>query len=69
VQAESRGRKHTLTHDSYNSVVFMSLSAQAYGVIQFGPEAKAAIENGSFAGWRNITQQSSNAYLNGLMYS
>jgi hypothetical protein len=47
----------------------MSLSAQAYGVIQFGPEAKAAIENGSFAGSRNITQQSSNAYLNGLMHS
>ncbi|OAL05186.1 hypothetical protein IQ06DRAFT_361376 [Phaeosphaeriaceae sp. SRC1lsM3a] len=58
------------TGNCYNSVVFMSLSAQTYAVIQFGPEAKAAIENGSFDGSLNTTLfQESSAYLNGLFYS
>lgn len=62
--------KNILTSNSYNSVVFMSLSAQTYAVIQFGPEAKAAIENGSFDGSLNTTLfQESSAYLNGLFYS
>jgi hypothetical protein len=39
---------HALTLNSYNSVVFMSTSAQTYGVYQFGPEAKSAIEAGLF---------------------
>jgi hypothetical protein len=33
----------------------MSRSAQTYSVIQFGPEAKAAIENGSFNGSQTTT--------------
>jgi hypothetical protein len=68
-----RRAKRILTHDSYNSVVFMSLSAQTYAVIQFGPEAKAAIENDAFAGSPNLTYfprwGSYNASFNGLLYS
>jgi hypothetical protein len=51
----------------------MSLSAQTYAVIQFGPEAKAAIENGAFAGSPNLTSigfmDYYNASFNGLLYS
>jgi hypothetical protein len=65
--------KQMLKHCSYNSVVFMSLSAQTYAAIQFGPEAKAAIENGTFDGSPNITSigymGTYNASLNGQLYS
>lgn len=50
----------------------MSISAQTYGVFQFGPEAKAAMENGSFDGSQNTTCTSGtcfNPYLNGQLYS
>jgi hypothetical protein len=51
----------------------MSLSAQTYAVIQFGPEAKAVIENGAFAGSPNLTSigfmDYYNASFNGLLYS
>lgn len=64
--------QHALMFTSYNSVVFMSTSAQTYGVIQFGPEAKAAIEAGLFNG-SQITQYSSgtysNPYVNGQLYA
>jgi hypothetical protein len=62
-----------LTYDSYNSVLFMSLSAQTYAVIQFGPEAKAAIENDAFAGSPDVVSRelgvSYNISSNGLIYS
>ncbi|KAH7390740.1 hypothetical protein DE146DRAFT_766784, partial [Phaeosphaeria sp. MPI-PUGE-AT-0046c] len=35
-------------HLCYNSVIYMSLSAQTYAVIEFGPETKAAIENNTY---------------------
>lgn len=50
----------------------MSTSAQTYGVIEFGPEAKAAIENGTFNGTMNSTYTggyTSNPYVNGQLYS
>jgi hypothetical protein len=51
----------------------MSLSAQTYAVIQFGPEAKAAIEKGTFLGSPNRVYAGpglgSNAFLNGQIYS
>jgi hypothetical protein len=54
-------------------VVFMSLSAQTYAVIEFGPEAKAAIENGSFDRSPNTTfispSTTYNASLNARVYS
>jgi len=33
---------------SYNSAVFATLSAQTYGAWQLGPEAKAALDNGTY---------------------
>ncbi|EMD91307.1 hypothetical protein COCC4DRAFT_128640 [Bipolaris maydis ATCC 48331] len=59
-------------HLCYNSVVFMSTSAQTYGVIEFGPETKAAIENGTFNGTMNTTSAGgyiSNPYINGQLYA
>ncbi|KAI4941554.1 hypothetical protein J4E91_010730 [Alternaria rosae] len=63
-------------HLCYNSVVFMSRSAQTYSVIQFGPEAKAAMENGSFNGSQtatatnnNLIHEAYNSYLNGKLYA
>jgi hypothetical protein len=54
----------------------MSTSAQTYGVIQFGPEAKAAMENGLFNGSQTITATDNdnlswqyNPYLNGQLYA
>lgn len=59
-----------LTQNSYNLVVFMSLSAQTYAVIQFGPEAKAAIENGTFYRMLNTTNANEfDAYVNGRIYA
>jgi hypothetical protein len=49
----------------------MSTSAQTYGVFQFGPEAKAAMENGSFNGSQDSTSvmwDYYNPYLNGQLY-
>ncbi|KAJ8111878.1 hypothetical protein OPT61_g5625 [Boeremia exigua] len=61
-------------HLCYNSVVFMSTSAQTYGVIQFGPEAKTAIETGVFRGsqnttWATFQDDGDNAYVNGQLYA
>ncbi|KAF2832450.1 hypothetical protein CC86DRAFT_401213 [Ophiobolus disseminans] len=60
-------------HLCYNSVVFMSISAQTYGVFQFGPEAKTAMERGSFDGSQNLTTAGNFEYylpyLNGQLYS
>jgi hypothetical protein len=52
----------------------MSLSAQTYAVIQFGPEAKAAIEQGTFLGSPNRVSAGPlapmhNASLAGQIYS
>jgi hypothetical protein len=54
----------------------MSTSTQTYGVIQFGPEAKAAMENGSFNGSQitiatdnNNLDLWFNPYLNGQLYA
>jgi hypothetical protein len=54
----------------------MSRSAQTYSVIQFGPEAKAAMENGSFNGSQTTTATNNNLidifynpYLNGQLYA
>lgn len=61
-----------LTANSYNSVVFMSISAQTYGIIQIGPEAKAAIESASFTGSQNTSYKAgeySNPYVNGQIYA
>jgi hypothetical protein len=58
--------------NSYNSVVFMSTSAQTYGVFQFGPEAKTAIENGVFKGSKNSTFGGGyygNDYVSGQVYA
>lgn len=54
----------------------MSRSAQTYGVIQFGLEAKAAMESGSFNGSQTITATDNNLigplyspYVNGQLYA
>jgi hypothetical protein len=54
----------------------MSRSAQTYSVVQFGPEAKAAMENGSFNGSQTTTATNNNLidifynpYLNGHLYA
>jgi hypothetical protein len=53
----------------------MSRSAQTYSVIQFGPEAKAAMENGSFNGSQTTAATNNsinpwyNPYLNGQLYA
>lgn len=66
--AVAMSRNFKLTRTSYNSVVFMSLSAQTYGVFEFGPEAKNAIEDGSFAA-RNITADDTRTSFVAQIYS